>query len=493
MTSSQRTGFTRRIEALEAATTRASATGVDWRPLPVLMMGTFLIILDFFIVNVALPSIQRSLHASASELEWVVAGYGLSFAVLIVTAGRLGDRIGRRRAFSIGVLLFIVSSAVCGFAPNAGVLVGARVFQGVGAALISPNVLSLIGIIYAGPARVRAITVYGLVMGLGAVLGQIIGGALIEANLAGGGWRSIFLINVPVGVVALALARYLIPESKAQRPAGVDVSGVVLCTLGLTALVLPLIEGRELAWPAWAWVSLSCSPLIFAALAMHERSLARSGGEPLLHPAVFRSRNLRAGLATQLVCWCSQASFFLVLALYLQDGWGLSPLDSGLVFAILAGGFLLASLRAPRLTVRFGRDLIMVGALVVAAGDLSLIWAVSTHGGHDVAGLVPGLVLVGVGQGLWLTPLTTTVLSFADPERAGMVSGTLSTMQQVGNALGVSLVGVVFFNALDRGYDSAFSKSLAGLAVVMGVAALLTRRMGVPPAMPAAIDATAES
>lgn len=451
----------------------------DWRPLPVLLVGTFLIVLDFFIVNVALPSIQRSLHASASALEWVVTGYGLAFAVLLISGGRLGDRFGRRRTFSAGVTLFIVSSAVCGFAPDAALLVGARILQGVGAAMISPNVLSLIGVLYPGPHRVRAITIYGVVMGLGAVCGQIIGGGLIEANIADGGWRAIFLINVPVGAGALLLTRRAVPESKSQQPARTDLVGVVLCTVGLTALVLPLVEGRQLGWPAWTWVSLACCPVILVSLAAHQRALAGSGGSPLLHPSAFKERRLRAGLATQMVCWCSQASFFLVLALYLQDGRGLSPLDSGLVFAILAGSYLVASLRAPRLTIRFGRDLIMAGTLTVAAGNLALLWAVSSDtGAHNLAMLVPGLVLVGAGQGLWITPLTATVLSFADPERAGMISGTLSTMQQIGNSLGVAVIGVVFFDALSRhGYNGAFESSLVLLVVVLATAAILTRLM----------------
>ncbi len=460
----------------------AGAASLDWRPLPVLMVGTFLIVLDFFIVNVALPSIQRNLHTSASALEWVITGYGLAFAVLLITGGRLGDRFGRRRTFSGGVALFIASSALCGFAPDAAVLVGARILQGIGAAMISPNVLSLIGVLYAGPPRVRAITIYGVVMGLGAVCGQIIGGALIDANIASGGWRAIFLINLPIGVGALVLAPRVVPESKTQQAARVDLLGVLLCTAGLTALVLPLVEGRQLAWPTWTWVSLACCPVIIAALAAHQLRLARSGGSPLLHPAVFKERRLRAGLATQMVCWCSQASFFLVLALYLQDGRGLSPLDSGLVFAILAGAYLLASLRAPRLTARFGRDLILAGTLTVAAGNLALLWAVSsTTGAHNIAMLAPGLILVGAGQGFWITPLTATVLSFADPERAGMVSGTLSTMQQIGNSLGVAVVGVIFFNTLSRdGYNNAFENALVGLAGVLTIAAILTRLMSAP-------------
>jgi MFS family permease len=440
-----------------------------------------MIVLDFFIVYVALPSIQRGLGASPAELEWVVAGFGLTFAVLLITSGRIGDRIGRRRAFCIGVSVFVVASAACGLAPTPAALIAARMLQGAGAALVGPNVLSIIGVVYTGPCRVRAITAYGVVLGTAAALGQIIGGLLIQANIAGSTWRAIFLINVPVGVAAVVLAARTVPESKAHSPGRLDVGGIALATAGLTAVVLPLVEGRQLGWPSWTWVSLACAPLVLAVLARHQQLLARHGREPLLHPAVLSDPRLRAGLAVQGVCWCSQASFFLVLALYLQGGRGLGPVDSGLVFAILAGAYLLVSLQAPALTQRYGRNLIMIGVLTVAAGDVALLPAVAAGGSGNTGLLAPGLVLVGAGQGLWITPLTTTVLFFAEPQRAGMVSGMLSTMQQVGNCLGVAVTGLVFFGTLHSGYDAAFTYALVELAATLAIAAGFTRLLLRPP------------
>jgi len=342
-------------------------------------------------------------------------------------------------------------------------------------------VLSIIGVLYTGARRVRAITAYGVVLGTAAALGQVIGGLLIHADIAGSTWRAIFLINVPVGAAAVVLAPRMVPESKAHSPGRLDFGGIVLATAGLTALVLPLIEGRQLGWPSWTWVSLACAPLLFAVLARHQRLLARHGREPLLHPAVLRDPRLLAGLAVQLVCWCSQASFFLVLALYLQAGRGLSPVDSGLMFTILAGAYLLISWRAPGLTQRHGHHLIMVGALTAAAGDLALMPAVAAGGSGHIWLLAPGLLLVGAGQGLWITPLTTTVLSFAEPQRAGLVSGTLSTMQQVGNSLGVALTGLVFFGTLSHGYNAAFTYALIQLAAALAIAAALTRLLRPPP------------
>lgn len=443
-------------------------------PLSVLLCGTFMIVLDFFIVNVALPSMKGGLRTSNGAIEWVVAGYGLTFAVLLVTAGRLGDRFGRRRVFSVGLATFVAASAACGLAPSAEVLVAGRLVQGIGAALISPNVLSIIGVAYQGRARVRAITVYGVVMGLAAACGQLIGGVLIQSDVAGLGWRAIFLINLPVGAAGLALAPFFVPESRAPRAASVDLGGIGLVTVVLVAVTLPLVEGRELDWPVWTWISLGLTPALAGVFVAHQRWLAGRGPAPLLDLDLLRSRALRAGLLTQLAFWCGQASLFLVLALYLQNGRGLDPLDAGLVTTIMAGAYLGTSLVAPSLTVRLGGRIVVAGALTLAAGEGVLLGGVLLMGNRGSVGLlVPGLVLVGAGMGWCLTPLTTTILVHASPERAGSVSGVLATMQQVGNSLGVAVIGVIFFGLVPHGYSRAFEVSLGVLAsLLLGVAVL---------------------
>jgi EmrB/QacA subfamily drug resistance transporter len=450
--------------------------GRQWAALPVLLAGTFVIVLDFFIVNVALPSMQSDLRASPSATEWFIAGYGLTFAAGLITAGRLGDQLGRRRMFSLGVALFTLASVACAAAPSAGALIAARLVQGLAAALISPQVLSIIGVRYTGAERVRALSMYGITMGLGAVGGQILGGLLIQANAAGLGWRAIFLINVPVGLLALALAPRLVPESRAKNPPRLDLVGALLVTLALVALVLPLTEGRQEHWPAWAWISLASAPALLAVFVGYQRRVARDAGSPLLPPGLFRERTFSAGLATQLALWCGQASFFLVLSLYLQQGRGLDALDAGIVFSILASAFVATSLRAPAWTNRYGRRLIVVGALTLALGDLALLASVTVIGtGGPVGILAPGLLLIGAGQGLCITPITATVLSSLDPQRAGAAAGVLSTMQQVGNALGVAVTGVIFFGALRSGFAHAFALSLAELAALLVGVAALTR------------------
>ena len=447
-----------------------------WATLPVVLAGTFMVVLDFFIVNVAMPALQADLDASAGAVEWVIAGYGLSFATLLITAGRLGDLLGRRRMFSLGLALFTLASAACGLATGPTMLIVARVLQGAAAALLTPNVLSIIGVTYAGDDRLRALSAYGIVLGLAAVGGQLIGGALVEADVAGLGWRAIFLINIPIGAAALLLTPRLVAESRVEGGARLDPAGTALITFALVAAVLPLVEGRQHGWPLWTWVSLAAAPVALALFAVHQRGLRARGGAPLLDPELFRDRAFSAGLLTQLVFWCGQASFFLVFALYLQQGRGLGALEAGLVFTVLAVAYLVASLRATALTAALGRRLPALGALTLAAGHALLAAAVAGIGdGGSIAVLAPALLLIGAGMGLVITPLTTTVLAGVAPHHAGAASGALSTMQQVGGALGVAVTGVIYFGAADQGVAHAFELSLIQLAATCAAVAALTR------------------
>jgi EmrB/QacA subfamily drug resistance transporter len=443
-----------------------------WAALPVLLAGAFMVVLDFFIVNVALPSMAADLGASASSLEWVVAGYGLTFAVFLIVAGRLGDDIGRRRVYAIGLGLFTLASLACGLAPSPATLVLARVAQGVAAAVLMPQVLSIIGVAYRGPDYVRALSIYGVVLGLAAVGGQLIGGALVESDVAGLGWRWCFLINVPIGLAALGLTPVLVPESRAESRSRLDLAGAILVAAGLVAILLPLIEGRAQGWPAWTWVSLAAAPVILAAFLLYQRALTRRGAAPLLDLGLFGQRGFSGGLATQLLLASAQAAFFVYLALYLQMGRGLEPLESGLVFTIVAVSYVAVSGPAPKLTERYGRAVIAAGGLSLAAGLGALALAVAEVGvDGSLAAFVPGLLLAGAGVGLCFTPLTAIVLGNVDPQRAGAASGVLSTTQQVGYSLGVAITGVIFFGA-GNDIARAFELSLIELAVLAaGVAA----------------------
>jgi EmrB/QacA subfamily drug resistance transporter len=450
-----------------------------WGPLLVVLAGTFMTFLDFFIVNVALPSIQTQLHAGPAAIQLVVAGYGLSFAVGMISGGRLGDLHGRRRLFMVGLGLFTLMSAACGLAPSATFLVIARILQGAAGAMMTPQVLGIIGTVYAGARRARAFAAYGLAMGIAGVLGQLLGGALIQADIAGSSWRGIFLINVPVGLVALPLARRIVPESLGQR-ARLDLTGTVLATLGLTAVVLPLIEGQQHGWPPLAWASLALSPFLLAGFAAHQVRRRSAGRAPLVDPSLFRGRAFGLGSLAALTYALVPPAFFFVLALYLQEGRGFSALFSGTVFAAVGAGFFAAMVTVPAMTARLGRQILALGALTTAAGCLLLAWTAGTTSSAD---LLPGLAVAGFGMGMVLVPLSSTVLRDVDARHAGAAAGVLATAQQVGGALGVAVVGVVFYRGLHAGtFPHAFTVSLCVLAALTVITAALVQFLPHEPA-----------
>jgi EmrB/QacA subfamily drug resistance transporter len=448
--------------------------------LPVILAGVFMAALDFFIVNVAIPSTQQDLRASTTAIEWIVAGYGLAYGVGLTTAGRLGDPYGRRRMFRLGLVAFTLASLACGLAPSPGTLIAARVAQGVAAAIMTPQVLAIVRTTYAGARQARAFSAYGLTMGVAAVSGQLIGGLLIQADLLGLGWRACFLINVPVGAVAVALVRRVVPESRAAGPVRLDPVGMAVLTTALVAVILPLVQGREQGWPAWTWLSFAGAAVLFVAFGANQRRRAAGGKAPLVHPALFRERAFTVGLATQLVFWLGQASFFLVLALYVQQGRGLSALQAGLLFTAIGSGYLVTSTTAHRLTARLGRQTIALGVVTMAAGLGLLAVAVAYGGtGRNVLWLAPALVIDGLGMGMAVAPLAATILSRVAPQHAGAAGGVLATAQQVGNALGVAVIGIVFYAALGdgagRSYPAAFSHSIGYLIAVEITLAILVQ------------------
>ncbi|PZG22955.1 MFS transporter [Nonomuraea aridisoli] len=443
--------------------------------LPTVLTGVFLTILDFFIVNVAIPAIQRDLHAGPAAIEWVVAGYGLAYGSGLVLGGRLGDVLGRRRMFAAGLALFTLASIGCGLAPGAGALIAARVAQGLAAAVLAPQVLAILRTAYSGPAQARALNAYAMTMGLAAVFGQLIGGLLIQADLFGLGWRACFLVNVPIGVAALALTRRVVPESRPGASVRLDLGGAVLVTLALVAILLPLIEGREQGWPLWTWASPVAAVVLFAAYA------GRRHSSPLIDLTLFRERAFTAGLLTQLAFTMGMSAYFLIFALYVQDGVGLDALQAGLIFAPIGAGYLAASLLAPRFVAWFGRQAIALGGLIRAAGLVAMLAVVAS--GAAVGWLTPALAVDGFGMGLALAPIMGTVLARVAPQQAGAAAGVLTTTQQVGSALGVGIVGIVFYGSLPGGVSQAFQHGLIyliaiGLAVA-GLVQLVPRAAGV--------------
>ena len=424
------------------------ADPLRWRALGVVLVASFMVLLDISIVNVAIPTIQRSLGATFAQIQLVFAGYQLSYAVMLITGGRLGDIFGRKRLFLIGVAGFTVASALCGLAQSPDALVWSRVIQGLFAALMYPQVLAVIQVSFPPKERGAAFGIFGAVIGVATISGPLVGGLLIEANVLSG-WRPIFLVNVPIGIGAMVAAVFLLKESKAPHRPKVDLPGVALVTAALGLLTYPLVQGREAGWPTWAFVSLAASVPMFALFVAYIVWRKRQQRWPLIDPGLFTDRAFVVGLLICLAFFAGIPAFFLTFSLYLQIGLGFGAMHAGLTtvpFAV-ASGF--ASGASIRLAPKLGKRILMIGITVLMVGMLLLIADVA-HFGVAITSLdlVPVLAIAGAGLGLTVAPLLTIILANIAPSSAGAASGVLTTVQQVGGALGVALVGVVFFGLL---------------------------------------------
>jgi len=420
-----------------------------WLALGVVLIAAFMLLIDISIVNVAIPSIQRDLHASYSQVQWVLAGYQLAFAVVLITGGRLGDIYGRKRLFLIGVTGFTAASALCGAAQNPAMLVGSRFLQGLMGALLFPQVLSIIQVEFAPRERGTALGMFGAAIGLATISGPLAGGLLIQGNLLGLDWRPIFLVNLPIGVIAVVAAVVLLRESRAEDAPRLDPVGVVLATAALLALVYPLVEGRDLGWPAWIFVLLAASVPLFAIFAAYERLKTRRDNSPLLVLDLFRERAFVSGLLLSAVFFSGIAAFFLTFSLFLQIGLGFTALHAGLTTIPFSFGTAVASAASTRLAPRLGRRVLSLGCLLLAAGMGGVILTVSHYGTalHSWQ-LLPALLLCGIGLGLVVAPLVNVILAGISGRNAGSASGALTTIQQVGGAIGVAIIGVIFFGLL---------------------------------------------
>ena len=420
-----------------------------WLTLVILLLAGFMNLLDVSIVNIAIPSIQRNLHASYADVQWALAGYTLAYALVLITGGRLGDTFGRKRLFLIGVAGFTIMSALCGVATSPGMLIACRVAQGAMGGIMVPQVLAVIQVIFPARERIKALAGFGVTAGLGTVSGPLLGGLLIQHNLFGWDWRPIFLINVPVGIIAFVASAYLVRESKAASPPRLDPVGVALISAALLLLLYPLVQGRQLGWPAWTFASMALSAPVLAAFVWYERIKTRRDGSPLVRLSLFRDRAFSVGMAVAVTFFLGIASFGLVLTLFLQLGLGFTPLHAGLTFLPFSAGVLVSSGAAARLAPRFGRGVTMAGALVIAAGMAALI-AVVHHYGAAVTtwDLVPGLAAAGLGLGAVIAPLADIVLARVPQQDAGSASGVFNTGLQLGNSIGIAVIGVIFFGLL---------------------------------------------
>jgi EmrB/QacA subfamily drug resistance transporter len=440
----------------------------------VLLTAAFLGVLDFFIVNVSIPAIQEGLDASDAEIQLTIASYGLAYAVFLITGGRLGDLFGRRRMFLFGVAGFTLASGLCGLALNPAMLIAARVLQGLAGALMFPQVLSIIQVTFPLAERGRAFSLLGMVAGTGSFSGNVLGGLLIQFNLFGLGWRPVFLVNLPIGLVAWWATRRLVRESRAAGAVGLDWGGIAIATLGLVLLIYPLAQGREAGWPAWAFLSLAAAPVVLAAFLLYERRVTARGGTPLVELSLFRDRVFVYGLLTTVVYYGGLSAFFLAFTLFLQKGLRLEPWQAGVTFAPFAVGFLIASNRTVPVLSRLGSRTMQLGMALMACGLTAVITVTYLQGAEVTAWSLAGvLLLYGTGQGFAMPSLLTTVLSSVPRAAAGSASGVLSTVQQVALALGVALIGSVFFAVLGTPPQPAGFVRAIGVSLCLNVALLI--------------------
>jgi EmrB/QacA subfamily drug resistance transporter len=465
------------------AATDATADPRRWLTLIILLLAAFMNLLDVSIVNIAIPSIQRNLNASYADVQWALAGYTLAYALVLISGGRLGDIYGRKRLFLIGVTGFTIMSALCGAAQTAGMLIACRVAQGAMGAIMVPQVLAVIQVIFPPAERIKALAGFGVTAGLGTVSGPLIGGLLIQHNLFGLGWRPIFLINVPVGIIAVLAAAVLVRESRAPSPPRLDPAGVGLISVALLLLLFPMVQGRQLGWPAWTFAAMAASAPVFALFVWYEQVKSRRDGSPLVPMRLFRDRGFSAGMAIAVTFFLGIASYGLVLTLFLQLGLGFTPLHAGLTFLPFSLGVLLASAAAARLAPRFGRGVTMAGALIIAAGMAGVIAATNHYGAAVTTWeLVPGLVAAGLGLGAVIAPLADIVLARVPRADAGSASGVFNTGLQLGNSIGIAVIGVIFFGML--GSQSGPAASAVAPALRSGIVAT-----GVPAAYTGQIEA----
>ncbi|QDQ10985.1 MFS transporter [Streptomyces spectabilis] len=433
-----------------------------WAAAAVMMVAALMDLLDVTIVNVAIPSIGRDLGASESALQWIVSAYLLGFAATLIVAGHLGDRYGRKALFLAGTAGFGLASLACGAARSPGQLVAARAAQGVMAALLMPQVLGSFRTLFQGKERGAVFGMYGAVAGFASAVGLLLGGVLTDADLFGWGWRSVFLVNVPVAVATFVAGLVLVPATRERSAGRPDVLGSLVLAGALVAIVLPLVQGHANGWPVWGWVCLAAGAVALAGLGVVEGRRRSATVVPLLPARAFRLPAFSVGVLVQLLFSVGMQGFFLVFAIWLQAGEGYTPLQAGVVtVAFSVGGFLTAPV-ADGLAVRYGRLVLGAGALLMAGG-FAWVWSAVDGSGVAHTGawpLVPGLLVAGAGLGFLVVPLVNVVLSAVPAELAGGAAGIFSTAQQFGGAVGAAVVGTVFFDGAGPG-AGGFSEGLA--------------------------------
>ncbi|WP_328455557.1 MFS transporter [Streptomyces sp. NBC_00386] len=434
-----------------------------WAALFVILAAEVMDLLDAVVTNIAGPSMRADLGGGASTLQWLAAAYTLSMAVGLVTGGRLGDIHGRRTMFLVGAAGFTVGSLLCAVSVSPGMLIGARVVQGLFGAVMLPQGLGMIKEMFPPKESQKAFGMFGPVMGLSAVCGPILAGWLVDADYFGTGWRMIFLINLPLGAAAILGAVRYLPRSRSGSKPRLDIPGMILVSLAALLIIFPLVQGREYDWPVWTFLMMGASVVVFVAFAVYESRRSRAGLDPLVVPSLFRKRGFSGGMVLGLVFFSTMQGFMLVFNLYTQIGLGYSPLKAGLVMVPWSGG-MIVGFGIAQGVVRFGRTVLQAGALVMALGVFG-VWLTLDQVGSGVGPwqLLPSLLVTGIGMGLLMAPFFDIVLASVEQHETGSASGTMTAVQQLGGAFGVAILGTAFFGLLGGGIATAVDHRSDGL------------------------------
>lgn len=456
-----------------------------WAALFTLLAAAFMNMIDVSIVNVALPRLQTSLGASSSQIEWVVAGYVLAFALALLPFGRLGDQVGRKRMFMAGVFGFTLFSALCGLAPTVEVLMGARVLQGITGAMMTPQVLAIAQVMFPPKERAHAFSFFGLTAGLGSVAGPLLGGLLIGGDLFGLDWRPIFLVNVPIGIAVLVVGARLVPETPRHPSLSNDWGGIAIASAAILLVIFPLIEGHTLGWPRWTFAMIAAGLVAAGLFVLYERTRAARDLSQLLPASLLANGNFVLGGGMIMIFFSGAMSIFLFLAIFLQQGFGFTPLQAGLATVPFPAGVLITSILNGRIGSRWHRQRVAIGSLILLGGVLYLRGIVQDTGeAVDHWRLLLPLFIAGSGMGVAISPLMQTALAGVLTRDAGSGAGALQSFQQLGSAFGIAIAGQIFFSTLSGGFASgvaphgAFVGALAAaliysLCAFLAVAALV--------------------
>ena len=449
-----------------------------WWVLGIVVSAQFIYVMDAFIVNVALPTMARDLYASASQIEAVIAVYFMAYATLIITGGRLGDIFGAKPVFILGVAGFTLASLWCGLAQRGTELIIARLAQGATAAMMVPQVLATIHVLFSDEARPKAFAIYGVVLGLGGAAGFLFGGILVTVNLLGLGWRSVFFVNVPFGIIIAVAAALTIPQTPRRADVRLDIAGAAVLFVGLSCLIGPLLFGRDVHWALSVWAVMALGAVIVAGFVVLERVVAAQGGLPLIDLALLGDRAFTRGLAATFLFFFANLSFYLVMTLFMQNGFGIAPVNAGLALMPLALGFVVSSRQSAARVVARGIRTLIEGCVLQLIGLAGVVALVAFAAQPGILLLMVALAVFGYGQGFVMGPLSGVVLSTVPKSSAGAGSGLYGTVTQIANAVGIAVVGAVFFAFHDAGAErvALFAALTAVAAALIGCSFCLALR-----------------